>query len=84
MDIIINLEYLPEPYNQYSDYKTTIAVIKRDAKAFYEGHKRACEQWTYGRPEAVWFDEDSGALCIKYMFGTWFHYKMTRDGLEWW
>lgn len=84
MDIIINLEYLPEPYNKYSDYETTIAVIKRDAKAFYEGHKRACEQWTYGRPEAVWFDEDSGALCIKYMFGAWFHYKMTRDGLEWW
>lgn len=84
MDMIINLEYLPEPYNQYEKYETTIAVIKRDANAFYTRHKMACEKWVYGRPEAVWFDEDSGALCIKYMFGAWFHYRMTLNGLEWW
>lgn len=66
----------------------TIVKIKRmkqNATAFYNMHKKGCEQWEFGEPETVWIDEDSAALCIKYTSGKWFHYRLTPDGCaEWW
>lgn len=34
-------------------------MMKQNATAFYNMHKKGCEQWEFGEPETVWIDEDS-------------------------
>lgn len=49
----------------------------------YEEHKSAFEAWTSGKPVKSWRD-DNNVLCIEYQDGQWWHYRMTKHGLEWW
>lgn len=55
------------------------------AAAYYAAHRQACETWTHGNINEVWYD-DSGNLCIRYADGQWFHYhdNETGNGVEWW
>lgn len=49
-----------------------------------EAHMKAFEKWPYGRVLDSWTDEH-GNICIKYMTGKWFHYKITDTGeVQWW
>ena len=79
MDTIVKIKRIPD------DYEIEKTMMKQNATAFYNMHKKGCEQWDFGEPETVWIDEDSVALCIKYTSGKWFHYRLTPDGCaEWW
>lgn len=64
------------------EYKQTMQTMEEQAEAFYKVHKNACETWKHGEPVKVEKD-NVGALCITYDSGTWFHYKLTPNGLEW-
>ena len=49
-----------------------------------EAHKESFEKWPYGRMADYWTDEN-GNLCISYMTGKWFHYKIDSTGsVQWW
>lgn len=49
-----------------------------------KAHKKAFEKWPYGRMADSWTDEN-GNLCISYMTGKWFHYKIDSTGaVQWW
>ena len=79
MDTIVKIKHIPD------DYEIEKTMMKQNATAFYNMHKKGCEQWEFGEPETVWIDEDSVALCIKYTSGKRFHYRLTPDGCaEWW
>lgn len=79
MDTIVKIKRIPD------DYEIEKTMMKQNATALYNMHKKGCEQWEFGEPETVWIDEDSVALCIKYTSGKWFHYRLTPDGCaEWW
>ena len=46
-------------------------------------HIAACEDWAHGEAVKAWLDDD-GNLCAQYEDGSWWHYRETLDGLEWW
>lgn len=46
-------------------------------------HCTAHKHWTHGEPVEIWRDECE-FLCVKYMDGSWWHYRQTESGFEWW
>ena len=58
----------------------------RDRKkldAYYQQHRQQYEEWTHGEPQRWWRDENED-LCIKYMDGSWWHYREDDGELSWW
>lgn len=53
------------------------------ANRYYQDHRQQSGKWTHGEPMRWWRDENE-ILCIKYADGSWWHYKETDTGLEWW
>lgn len=47
--------------------------------AHYMAHKR----WAHGDPVEIWKDEYE-FLCVRYEDGSWWHYRQTETGYEWW
>ena len=63
---------------------TTINIENAKARKFAEVHRMVWENPHHlGEVEKVWQDED-GNFCILYSCGEWYHYRMTKNGLEWW
>lgn len=56
--------------------------MEKELWFYYWKHRRACESWEHGEPVKVWLED--GILCIQYSDESWFHYKRTEGGLEWW
>lgn len=46
-------------------------------------HRTAHRRWTHGEPVEIWRDEYE-FLCVKYTDGSWWHYRQTETGYEWW
>lgn len=46
-------------------------------------HCAAYKQWTHGDPVEIWRDEYY-FLCVRYEDGSWWHYRQTENGFEWW
>lgn len=46
-------------------------------------HCAAHKQWTHGDPVEIWRDEYY-FLCVRYEDGSWWHYRQTENGFEWW
>lgn len=46
-------------------------------------HRTAHRQWTHGEPVEIWRDEYE-FLCVRYADGSWWHYRQTETGYEWW
>lgn len=46
-------------------------------------HCTAHKRWTHGEPVEIWKDEYC-FLCVKYEDGSWWHYRQTETGFEWW
>lgn len=46
-------------------------------------HRMAHRRWTHGEPVEIWRDEYE-FLCVKYEDGSWWHYRQTETGYEWW
>lgn len=53
--------------------------ILHAVNAHYSAHKR----WTHGEPVEIWRDEYY-FLCVRYEDGSWWHYRQTETGYEWW
>jgi hypothetical protein len=62
------------------EYRQLRIRIERIAKAHYEEHKRAFENWNEGDIDKIWIDRD-GYICIQYQSGNWWHY---RENGDWW
>lgn len=54
-------------------------VLLHAVNAHYMAHKR----WTHGDPVEIWRDEYE-FLCVRYEDGSWWHYRQTETGYEWW
>lgn len=50
---------------------------------FYHAHKNAFENWQEGIPVDDWVDKD-GNVCIEYISGNWWHYKLENNKVIWW
>lgn len=46
-------------------------------------HCAAHKQWTHGDLVEIWRDEYY-FLCVRYEDGSWWHYRQTENGFEWW
>lgn len=57
--------------------------MELDLTKCVEAHKKAFECWNEGNVTESWYDED-GVLCIKYENGNWWHYRLSKDRIEWW
>lgn len=61
--------------------------LKADEKTFISravtAHCTAHKRWTHGEPVEIWRDEYE-FLCVKYADGSWWHYRQTETGYEWW
>lgn len=65
------------------EYKETRDRMEYGAAKAFETHQKACETWTHGNIDRVWYDHDN-VLCVQYTDGQWWHYRHTADGIEWW
>lgn len=45
-------------------------------------HYNAYENWEHGEAVEAWYEDD--ILCLRYEDGSWYHYKKTENGWEWW
>lgn len=57
--------------------------LREQAEEYWHKHMAACEDWTHGTVEKAWIDDD-GNTCVQYEDGSWWHYKETSEGLQWW
>lgn len=58
-------------------------MIDRDIiESYVVQHMNACEVWEHGSVKEIWIQD--GELCIRYQDDTWYHYRETANGLEWW
>lgn len=53
------------------------------ANIYFQMHGQQSGKWPHGEPIRWWRDENED-FCIKYADGSWWHYKETDTGLEWW
>lgn len=63
--------------------KLKMKELKEEADCYAVIHKTACESWTHGNVKDAWKDKD-GNICVQYEDGTWWHYRTTPGGVEWW
>lgn len=57
--------------------------LREQAEEYRQEHIAACEDWAHGEVETAWLDDD-GNTCVQYKDGSWWHYKETPEGLQWW
>lgn len=65
------------------EYKEVRDRMEYGAVKAYEAHQNACETWTHGDIDRVWYDHDN-ILCVQYNDGNWWHYRHAANGIEWW
>ena len=60
-----------------------IDINSLNVQEYSKQHKKAYEHWEEGEPIRAWYDEDN-VLCIEYASGSWWHYRLNNNNLEWW
>lgn len=65
------------------DGMSKMKELREQAEEYWQEHIAACEDWTHGEVETAWLDDD-GNTCVQYKDGSWWHYKETPEGLQWW
>lgn len=50
---------------------------------FINAHKAVYEKWPHGEPTSV-RKNDGNIVEIQYEDGSWYHYRKTENGIEWW
>lgn len=64
------------------EYKARRADMERRASHYYETHREACEDWQDGEPSRALYSWD-GSFIVEYTSGRWWHYRDTKNGIEW-
>ena len=50
---------------------------------FYAFHKSIFESWNHGEIDETWTD-DAGTTCIRYIDGSWYHYRIENGEVIFW
>lgn len=56
---------------------------KMSAIDFYAFHKSIFESWNHGEIDETWTD-DAGNTCIRYIDGSWYHYRIENGEVIFW